>query len=37
MNDIKNKKNNGALGTDKEIKTVRQIYSEIQKFVKEAC
>lgn len=35
MNDIKNKKNNGALGTDKEIKTVRQIYSEIQKFVKE--
>lgn len=35
MNDIKGKRNNGAFGTGKETKTVRDIYSEIKKYVEE--
>ncbi|RHB47663.1 hypothetical protein DW886_03650 [Enterocloster aldenensis] len=32
MDYIKDKKNNGVFGSDKETKTVRQIYSEIKKY-----
>ena len=33
MNDIKNEKNNGAYRTGEETKRVRDIYSEIKKYV----